>query len=114
MKEETQAKLVQTYQEFKTIISTAGVGGLFILAGTLAKYKTEVVVSGWNFNLSVPSLFLTEMGVAFIVGAIVAGLIERRARSRADETHEQRRREIEQDVFRHLFGFGLDKSVARE
>jgi hypothetical protein len=58
--------------------------------------------------------FVTEAGIALVIGSLLANTIERYTRHRAETEHSQMRLEIEEDVFRHLFGFGLHKSIIDE
>jgi hypothetical protein len=55
-----------------------------------------------------------ETGIAVLIGSVAASTIERHYRRRAETEHREQRREIEADIFRHLFGMSVSRELLDE
>jgi hypothetical protein len=57
---------------------------------------------------------LNELGIALVISCVVGLSIDWSARRRDERQHEQHRQDIETDVFKAVFGFGIHKDVLTE
>src|SRR4051794_11831113 len=80
-------------------------GGIALLCIALRGYAT------WT---EFADAFILELGIAFTIAALLALTIDGYMRAVARREHQEQQTQIEENIFRHLFGFGLNKAVVDE
>jgi hypothetical protein len=108
---ETAASRRRQDRAYLAILALLGI--ISVAMGTIVELDADVR-KDTGYGSLLKAHLLAELGIAFIVGTIVAVVIEQRAQRQSDVDHDRRRQQIEQDIFRHLFGFGLPQPIATE
>jgi hypothetical protein len=93
------------YRAVALVVSIGFVLGLLLIL---------LAVRGHQSWREVADAFLAELGVALVVAAFLAATIDIYLRYRTELAHIRQQGEISENIFKHLFGFGLHRALVDE